>query len=131
MAGHVDVSAEVEGLKNLRRTIRQAGGDTKDLRNANLAAAQTIVPIAAGLAPKVSGRLAASIRAGATQKAGMVRAGRKLIPYANPVHWGWPKRHIAPNPWIATAAAANEELWLKVYEQHIDRILGKIEGKKR
>lgn len=131
MSGHVDVSAEVEGLKNLRRTIRQAGGDTKDLRNANLAAAQTIVPIAAGLAPKVTGRLAASIRAGATQKAGMVRAGRKLIPYANPVHWGWPKRNIEPNPWIASAAAANEELWLKVYEQHIDRILGKIEGKKR
>ena len=131
MSDYVDVSAKVEGLKNLRRSIRQAGGDTKDLRAANLAAAKTLVPIAAALAPKRTGKLSASIRAGATQKAGMVRAGRKTLPYAGVIHWGWIDRDIEPNPWIATAAAANEELWLKVYEQHIDRILGKIEGKKR
>ena len=53
----------------------QAGADLKDLRDINEQAAQIVAPAAKALAPQRSGRLAKSIRAGATQKAGVVRAG--------------------------------------------------------
>ena len=42
--------------------------------------------------PVYSGALKASGRFTGQKRAGVVRYGRKRIPWARPAHWGWPKR---------------------------------------
>jgi len=57
------------------------------------------------------GALRDSLRSGASSRAGVVRAGKKLVPYAGPVHYGWPSR---PNPekgWLGGPIPPNELLW--------------------
>lgn len=122
-------AVHVEGAKELRRTLKLAGGDLSDLRAANRNAAQSIVPIAAGLAPVRSGVLKASVRAGATNRAGIVRAGFKRVPYAGPIHWGWPARGIRPRPFLSEAATGNEHLWLDAYMDEVEKAIAKIKGK--
>jgi hypothetical protein len=85
--------------------------------------------VAANLAPHRSGRLVGNIRAGATQKAAFVRAGGARVPYAGPVHWGWPKRNITANPFMTKAAQQTEPRWLAVYEDYTTNALDHIEGK--
>lgn len=131
---------KVEGAARLRRTLKQAGVDMKQLRDANREAARAVLPIAIGAAPvgkpapahwnvPPPGRLKASLRVAATNRAGMVRAGRSSIPYAGVIHWGWPARGIAPNPWIMRTAQNNEHVWTAVYMDHVDDILNDIKGK--
>ncbi|HAT1503351.1 HK97 gp10 family phage protein [Corynebacterium striatum] len=128
-SGFAPATVKVEGLKELRRTLKQAGGDLNDLKLANRHAAESIEPIAAGLAPKVTGRLVGTLRVGATQKAGLLRSGRKLVPYAGPIHWGWPARGIRPHPYMTEAATNNEHIWMQVYINEVDRAIKKVKGK--
>lgn len=121
-------SIRVEGAANLRRTLKKAGYDVKKFSQVNRAAAQVVASASKSTAPKRTGRLAASIRAGATQKAGVIRAGRKTVPYANPIHWGWFKRGIRPNPWLSRTAQATEPQWRSQYERHMDDIVKSIKG---
>lgn len=83
---------------------------------------------AAARAPRRSGKLAGSIRPGATQKAGVVRAGRASIPYAGVIHWGWPGHNIAAQPFLTEAAAATESTWSDLYWAELQRVIESIEG---
>ena len=122
---------KVAGARQLRRELKKAGGDLSQLREANRQAARSILPIAAGLAPVTTGRLKASLRVAATNRAGMVRAGRKAVPYAGPIHWGWPLRGIRPNPFMTQAATNNEHIWMDAYMDAVDKALKDIKGSKR
>ncbi|WP_445340852.1 HK97 gp10 family phage protein [Bifidobacterium sp. ESL0820] len=119
---------EVKGSAQLARSLRKAGADAKDLKAVNRKAASLVVPAAQGQAPVKSGRLTKTIRAGATQKAGIIRAGRASVPYAGPIHWGWPGHHIKPHPYLADAAKATEPAWVNLYENEIKRIIEQVQG---
>jgi len=121
--------AEVEGGPRFRRTLKQAGIDLKNLRNVHRSVGTLVAVAAAAFAPRRSGRLAGNIRAGATQKAAIVRAGGARLPYAGPIHWGWPKRNITANPFITQAAQQTEPRWIAVYQDYTDNALDHIEGK--
>lgn len=130
---------EIEGARMLRSTLRRAGGDLQDLRAANRTAVEIVRPVAAALAPKRTGKLTATLRTGATVKAGILRAGRKSVPYAGPVHWGWPSRPdpsrgvrggpIRPDPFMSRAAQITEPTWVPVYMAEIQSALRKVKGK--
>ena len=131
---------QVKGAARLRRTLKAAGVDMKQLRDANRAAAASILPIAIGSAPvgqpqplhwarpHTPGTLKSSLRVGATNRAGMIRAGRKSIPYAGPIHYGWAARGNKTNNWINEAVTRNENVWIRVYMDHIDDVLDQIQG---
>lgn len=108
--------------------MKQANVDMALLKGLNKDAAGVVKGAALPLTPRRSGKLANSLRTGATQRAGIVRAGKKTVPYANPIHWGWKSRNIKAQPWIANAAKASESQWLDVYLEGINDILDKIEG---
>lgn len=117
---------QLKGAKELARGLKQAGADLKDLKAVNRQAAQIVVPEAKSLAPSRSGRLAASVRAGATQKAGVVRVGSKRVPYAGPINYGWPKHNIKPT-WFANRAAKNTEpQWTQLYADAVQKIINRI-----
>lgn len=116
----------VDGARRLRSTLKAAGGDLDDLKAAHLDAAQVVV--AAVLAPRRTGRLAGTIRAGATRRAAVVRAGTARVPYAGPIHWGWGRRHIRSNPFLTSAAQRTEAVWVGKYSDQLDTILTTIRG---
>lgn len=120
---------QVDGARELRRTLRAAGDDLEDLKAANLQAAQIAATAARARAPRLTGQLAGDIRASGTKTAGTIRAGRKKIPYAGPIHWGWPARGIEARPYITEGAQATESIWVPLYQELMDEALSKVKGK--
>jgi hypothetical protein len=121
-------AVEVEGLRTLRRTLKAAGLSVQDLKDAHADVAALVVRAAAPNAPRRTGALAASTRGSGTQGAAVVRAGRASVPYAGPIHWGWPSRHIAAQPWLWNAAVNSREQWVGTYLHALEQIIDKIEG---
>jgi hypothetical protein len=117
---------QVQGGRAFRKAMADAGIDIADLKQAHAEAAATVAAAARPAAPHRSGKLAGSIRSSGTKTAGVVRAGGAAVPYAQPIHWGWPRRHIKPHMFVTGPAAATEPTWGAVFERHIDRILDKI-----
>lgn len=127
-------AVEVEGLRTLRRTLKAAGHDLADLKAAHAQVAQVVVRAAESRAPVGDGRsgppgrLKASLRGSGTQSAAVVRAGRSALPYAGPIHWGWPRHHITAQPFIYDAAVASQEQWTGKYLAALEHIIDQIEG---
>lgn len=119
---------ELKGAARLRRTLRQAGDDLEDMKDANTRAAKIVEEGAIGLVPVLTGDLARSIRSSGTKTAGVVRAGSKALPYAGVIHWGWPAHGITANPFAADAAKLTEPTWGRIYEEAVDKALARIKG---
>lgn len=122
-------AAYVVGQKRFVQTMRKAGADMKELKDVNRQAADIALPAVRSLAPRgKTGRLASSVRAGATQKAGVIRAGRKSVPYAGVINYGWPARRIKPRLFVNNGVASTEGAWQRLYKQFIDRTMSQIKG---
>lgn len=99
----------VQGLSLCLRSLKKLDDSSgKRVSALNRSTAQYVVPIAKGLAPRESGDLAGSVRAGATQRQGYVIAGSSLVVYAAPIHWGWPARDIPAQPFMTEALGEAE-----------------------
>ena len=98
-------AVRVEGLGKVLRQIKQIEPElVAELKAANRAIADDVVVTARALAPKgLTGKLKGSARAGASNKTGIVRAGGARVPWAGPIHFGWRKRNIAPQPFLYDA----------------------------
>lgn len=124
-----DKALYVVGQKRFVQTMRKAGADMQELKEVNRRAADIAKPEAVARAPRgKTGKLAGSIRVGATQKAGIIRAGRKTVLYAGPINYGWPARHIKPRTFVNDAVAGTEAQWAKEYEQFVKKTMNQIKG---
>lgn len=104
------VTFRVEGLRRTVRALQAAGADAEDLKSLMhqigsvvATAAQTRAPVGTD---SHSGRLKGTIRAGRGKTKAVVRAGGARAPYAGVIHYGWPKRNIAPQPFLVDALQA-------------------------
>lgn len=122
-------SVKVEGARELRATMKRAGDDLGDLKDAHAQVASTVAVSAKGSAPAVSGRLAGTIRGNRAAASAVVKAGGASAPYAGPIHWGWPARNIAAQPFLTDAASQTEPTWTEIYLSAIKKIVDKIHGK--
>lgn len=119
----------VIGGRNLRRTLAKAGIDLAELKATNAKVAGIVATRGRGMAPVgPTGRLAGSVRPSGTKTQAVVRAGFARIPYAGPIHWGWPKRNIEAQPFLSEAATATEATWQDVYMTFIDNVINQVEG---
>lgn len=123
------VTVKVEGAKELRRTLKQAGADMADFAEANAEAGRIVAAAAPPWIQSRSGRLAGSIRPGKSKTQAVIRAGGARIPYAGVTEWGWPARHIRPHPFLTTAAVATESTWTEAYFRRLEAIVAKVKGK--
>lgn len=117
---------EVRGAANLRRTLKKAGLDLEDLKEAHADAAK--VAERAARPPVRTGALAATVRSSGTKTAAIIRAGRAAVPYAGVIHWGWPKRGIPSRPFLSEAAQRTEPRWIPIYDRAIERALAQVKG---
>lgn len=121
----------LNGSSDLQRTLRRAGVDIRELKPINRDAAEIAMERARAEAPVQTGRLRDTLRVGATNRAGVIRAGNNRavgVPYAGVIHWGWPSRDIKANPFVARSARRTEHKWRQLYERYTDRVLGKVKG---
>lgn len=120
--------ATVEGARQLRASLKRAGIQLSDLKAAHAEVAELVRSRADPRAPRRTGRLAGTMRAAGTQSAAIVRAGTAAVPYAGPIHWGWPARGIVARPWIYEAAADSQDQWADTYLHALEKIIDSIEG---
>lgn len=123
------MNVEIEGARRLRATLKKAGYDISDFKRVNRTAAATVAAFSKSTAPVKTGALRATIRPAGTARAGIVRAGFKRVPYAGPIHWGWPKKRISAQPWLTETAKATEPVWAPQYELHMKQAIINIKGK--
>lgn len=119
---------QVVGARELRSTLRKAGDDLQDLRDVHATVSRYVALRSAAIAPRRSGRLAGNVRGSALKTAAVVRAGGAAVPYAGPIHWGWPSRNIAANPFMVDAAHLTEPTWTRWYLAKVEQIVERIHG---
>jgi hypothetical protein len=141
MAG--DFTVTVTGAKELRRALREIEdkaakkGMQADLKAEYRTAARVVEIAAKQEAPRRSGRLAGSIKAkGTTTGGAVVAGGLKAVPYAGPIHWGWPSRPnrarrwrggpIAANQFMVRAALGSRDQVAEILEEGLRRMIDRL-----
>jgi hypothetical protein len=123
-----DPQIEVEGLAEFVRDLKRAGDKDAEveLKRAHRDAADVVAKAARPMVPTSSGALLGTLRTAATLKSGRVALGKKAVPYANPIHWGWLRRHITPNPFLLDAFDARRAEVLDTFERSVERLVDSI-----
>lgn len=114
---------KVEGLSTLQATLSQAAREMDDFsgpagKTSALLGARGRVD-----APRLTGRLAASVRGKAERSDAVVESG---LAYARFVHWGTSRQRA--QPWLVEGRDDTQETWLRFYGDQIDDVLGSVKG---
>ena len=117
---------KVTGARELRAALKRAGDDMSDLKAIHKEAADKVRGEAKARVPVISGELGASIRSGATKTRSYVAAGRKLVPYAGPIHFGWPARNIEAQPFLYDALDDRKEQVTDLYNRRVEAMVRRI-----
>jgi len=105
----VQPGVKVKNLREINKALAAVGVPKDAVKAAGKESGELVASEARSLAPVRTGALRDSIRVGATARgkitvlAGNNRSSSSGVPYANPIHWGWFKRHIRPQPFFVTA----------------------------
>lgn len=120
----MSVEIKIEGLDKLLRDLKKAEAELPKMAKAsNKELAEVVKTTAQGIAPVRSGTLRNSIRAGASYKTGIVRAGKASVPYAGVIHFGWPRHHIAPQPFLYEALDKRRTDVERKYRANLDKLV--------
>ena len=106
--------------------MKHMGADLKDYTAVNKRAAEMVAEGARQRVPVLTGDLKGSIKARATKTRGYVKAGGKGIPYAGPIHFGWPRHNISANPFIFDALDDRKSDVIEAYEGYIEALVEKV-----
>lgn len=113
----------VEGLGKAMRQLSAAGANADELRDLMQEIGGLVVN--AANPPRASGTLAATVRPGRGKTKAVVRAGGARAPYAGVIHYGWPARNIAPNPFLTNALNAQRSAIFQALDNGIADLLEK------
>jgi hypothetical protein len=134
---------KIEGAKELRKALKQLGDKTarnqlgQEFKAEFAQAVAVVVSDAKSGSPHRTGRLSNSIRGQGSLAGGKVTVGgTKKVPYAAPIHWGWPTRPkkargwrggpIAPNPFLIRALDKNRAEIVRLMEPGVKRLLDEV-----
>ncbi|HEY7821973.1 MAG TPA: hypothetical protein VIG24_04025 [Acidimicrobiia bacterium] len=124
---------ELVGYRQLKKELRQLGDEAvASLKQTNKEAADLVADTARPDIPVRSGRLKGTLRTTGTMRGGVVRMGRKAVPYAGPIHFGWPNRPnqakgwrggpIAPNPFLYEAMDERVQDVMDLYSKYLETL---------
>jgi hypothetical protein len=117
--------ATIEGGPELARAFdRMADRLPNMLRAAGEKSGRRVAEVARGLAPRLSGDLAATIGyevedSGETD----IYAGSFDVRYAGVQEGGWPARGIPAQPYLAPALEGESEALVNVYDDELDQVI--------
>lgn len=114
---------KVAGLRQAIKSLEAVGVPRDEIKAANNAAGELVLAAAKPLVPVRSGRLVGTLRASKGLNKVTVSAGRASVPYANPIHWGWFKRNIKPQPFFVKALGYTREEVYQNYFRSLDNLI--------
>lgn len=122
---------KVQNLREVNRALKAIGVPAAEVRKAGLESGQSVMNEAKSLVPVKTGRLRNSIRIGATGRGKItVRAGNNTsTPYANPIHWGWFKRNIKPQPFFIKALGLTRQEVFDNYFKALNKLIAEETAK--
>lgn len=102
----------VQGAKTVIRELSKLGDEYKSvLKKVHIESADIVARRATVLVPRRTGALAATIRVSARERSGSVKAGKRSVRYAGPIHFGWPNRPNEAKEWYGGPIAPNPFLY--------------------
>jgi hypothetical protein len=116
---------KVIGLNETLSALKRLGSDFEELKDANKELGDTIASRATALAPRLSGRLASSIKSNRAKKRVTIKAGSASVPYAGVIEYGWNRKGIAPQPYLRKAAFERRDYIKETYEDNIQSLIKK------
>lgn len=119
------VSVQIVGAQKFRQELQAAEKAMADLTAPHTAAAQAVKKAAGPTTPRLTGALAASVRASGSAAYGVISSGLK---YAPVIHWGWRGHGIEPQPWLSRAAQVSEPTWVRGFLTYANKVLGTVKG---
>lgn len=130
MASYESNGIKVRGFNQAIRSLRELGVPDDEIKDAGQEAGNLVANEARSLVPVRSGRLRDSIRVGrqlrrVTIQAGNNRTSKSGVPYANPIHWGWFKRNIKPQPFFVKALGITRDEVYRAYYDNIAKLVAK------
>jgi hypothetical protein len=126
--GDMGGQLEIDGLRDVQKAMRNFSDDSRnDMKETHRRAGQIVVDGAARLVPVRSGALLASLKSAPTQRQGRVRVGSAAVPYAGPIHFGWPARNIQPNPFIYEVLDGRRQEVYALYAERISQLIVKYD----
>ena len=117
---------EIAGLGRLVSTMRKAGIDLGDMKEANKQAGTIVSTAARQVAPRQTGKLAASIRPAQQARRAVIRAGGGGIRSARFQEFG--SRKNAATHYLYGSAAKTQPQWADAYWRDLEKIIAKIQG---
>ena len=111
---------EIEGLREVQKALNKFSDATrKEMQSTHLKAAEIVVGASKRFVPIKTGALAQSIRPAAVMSGGRVKVGSASVPYAGPIHFGWPARSIKPQPFVYDALDTRRGEVSRLYEKRM------------
>ena len=118
---------EVRGAREFRRALKTLPKEyRKELATIHKKAVKPVVETAKTIAPRRSGDLAGSIRALGSQTSGRAAVGKKSVPYAGVIHYGWPAHNIRAQPFLTEALERRQNKVLEIWVKNQDRLIDKV-----
>ena len=116
----------VYGAEDVAARFRRLGFKASDLRGAFSKIAADVVSEAKSRAPRQTGRLSSDVRPGLGKTRATVYAGRVGVPYAGVQEYGWPRRHIAAQPFLRPAADNEAQAAADVLVREMQRLINGV-----
>jgi hypothetical protein len=115
---------KVAGLRQAIKALQAIGVPAAEIKAAGFESGEIVAGQARALAPVKSGALRNSIRVSKALNRVSVSAGNnKSVPYANPIHWGWFKRNIKPQPFFVKALGITRDEVYQNYYRSLDKLI--------
>jgi hypothetical protein len=118
------VGIKVKGLKQSIKALQDIGVPDAEIKAAGTRSGEIVANEARGLVPVRTGALRDSIRVSKALRKVTISAGNnRRVPYANPIHWGWFKRNIKPQPFFVKALGLTRDEVYRNYYQSLDKLI--------
>jgi HK97 gp10 family phage protein len=115
---------KIKGYKSAIKALQEIGVPTSEIKAAGSEAGELVAAEARQLVPVRSGALRNTIRVSKALNKVSVSAGNNgKVPYANPIHWGWFKRNILPQPFFTKALGITRDQVYQTYYRNIDKLI--------
>jgi HK97 gp10 family phage protein len=115
---------KVKGLRSSIKALQAIGVEAADIKSAGNEAGEIVAREARNLVPVRSGNLRNSIRVSKALNKVSISAGNNgKVPYANPIHWGWFKRNIKPQPFFVKALGITRDEVYQTYYRNVNKLI--------
>jgi HK97 gp10 family phage protein len=115
---------KVKGLKQAIKALQAIGVPDAEIKAAGTQSGEIVASQARSIVPVKTGALRSSIRVSKALRKVTISAGNnKGVPYANPIHWGWFKRNIKPQPFFVKALGLTRTEVYQNYYKQLDKLI--------